>query len=358
MVVGDWQWTWYQEACAQALEKLGCTVGRFGWVDEFKRRIRGRSEPVYRSWWHRVEARLQSGPVVWAIRRRLVRAAAQQQPDIVFFYNVQLIDAATVRAMRRATPGAVFVQYANDNPFSSRASVGLWRNFLESIACFDLHLAYRHANLADFSRLGAQHVEFMRSYFVPTDDFPIPVADIDPRYRADVVFAGHYESDGRVAALEAVCRAGLKLNLFGGGWNAARPTLAADSPLHALYPIQPAVGADYRQALNGAKVALCFLSRINGDTYTRRNFQIPAMEVAMLTERTEDLASLFRGDDEAAFFGSTPELVEQATRLVQDDAWRRKIAVAGRERVWRDGHHVEGRMSELLRQVGRVRAQR
>ncbi|MEN9635901.1 MAG: hypothetical protein RL077_4305 [Verrucomicrobiota bacterium] len=348
LVVGDWQWPWYQEACSRALESLGCQVLRFGWNDRFKRWVPGCSEPVFRSWWLRMQSRAQSGPAVWQLQRDLVRMAAQGRPDVVFFYNVQLIDPATVRALKAAVPGVVLCQYANDNPFSARAVSGLWRKFLRSIPEFHLHFAYRQSNVAEFRKRGAREVPLLRSYFIPEDDFPIAESDRDRRFECDVVFAGHYENDGRLAALEAVMRAGFRLKLFGGGWSAALPRLAEDSPVRALYPISPVTGADYRQAICGAKAALCFLSSMNCDTYTRRSFQIPAMGVAMLSQRTADLTGLFAEDREACFFESTDELLQKLKRLVADKDYSESIAAAGRERVWRDEHHVAGRMKHFL----------
>jgi hypothetical protein len=357
LVVGDWQWPWYQEACSAALESLGCRVLRFGWNDRFKRWVPGRSEPEFRSWWLCLQSRAQSGPAVWQLHRDLVLMAVQGRPDVIFFYNVQLIDPATVRTLKAAVPGAVLCQYANDNPFSARAVPGLWRNFLRSIPEFHLHFAYRRSNLEEFRKRGAREVHLLRSYFIPEDDFPIAEGDRDQRFECDVVFAGHYENDGRLAALEAVMRAGFRLKLFGGGWSAALPRLAEESPLRALYPISPVTGADYRQAICGAKTALCFLSSLNCDTYTRRNFQIPAMGVAMLSQRTADLAGLFAEDREACFFESTDELLQKLKRLVADKEYRGRIAAAGRERVWSGAHHVAGRMRQLLSTVSASRGE-
>ena len=351
LVVGDWQWPWYQEACARALESLGCKVMRFGWNERFKRWLPGRSEPVFRSWWLRIQSRAQSGPAVWRLRRELIQLARDGRPDVIFFYNVQLIDRATIRSIKAVAPSAVLCQYANDNPFSPRAVPGLWRNFLRSIPEFHVHFAYRQSNVEDFRQRGAREVHLLRSYFIPENDFPVPSGERDPRFECDVVFAGHYENDGRVEALETVARAGYRLKLYGGGWAAALPRLASDSPLRGLYPIAPATGADYRQAICGAKVALCFLSAMNCDTYTRRNFQIPAMGVAMLSQRSADLAELFVGDREICFFNSREELLQKLGKLTVDGEYRQQLADAGRRRVWQDEHHVTGRMKQLLEVV-------
>ena len=354
LLVGEFSWPWYQEACANALETLGCDVTRFGWLERFKRWVPGRSEPEYQSLAARMQYRALAGPLVSRINRELIETAERVVPDVIWFYGAQLVFPRTVRTLRSHLPHAVLAQYANDNPFSPRNPASMWRHFIGSIPLMDIHFAYRIQNLADLRAHGARRAHLLRAYFLPEIDRPLPAAAIASRFRADVVFAGHYEDDRRIEMLEAVCRAGYSLNLFGGGWTAAKPRLAADSPLRALYPIAPVVGDDYVQAICGAKVALCFLSRLNDDTYTRRSFQIPAMRTAMLSERTPDLESLFVDSEEAAFFSTTDELLARLRALIADDELRRRIAEGGYARVRRDGHDVVSRMKTFLDAVGAV----
>lgn len=348
LLVGEYQWFWYQEACALALEQLGCTVTRFGWLDDFRYWPKGRTEPAFHSYLHRLQYGLRKGPVVSRINRRLLQQATAADPDIVWFYNVNHIAADTVRKLRTILPNAVFAQYSNDNPFTSQMRRGFWTNYLQSIPHFDLHFSYRSSNLADLKSHGAKDCHLLRSYFIPDEDFPEPEQAIPDRFRCDVVFAGHYEDDGRLGMLESIARAGYRLNIFGGGWSAALAQLDSGSPLRDLFPIQPATGRDYRFAICGAKVALCFLSTLNQDTYTRRNFQIPAMKTAMLSQYTDDLASLFEPDKEAAYFSSRDELLEKLRLLMSNERYRATLAEAGYARVSNDGHDVQARMKAAL----------
>lgn len=351
LVVGDYMWPWYQEACAEALERHGCNVKRFSWFDDFWHWKEGCNEPFYRSFNLRMEYRLRLGPTIWRVGRRLLAEANAYQPDIIWFYNVQLMPPRVVRALKKSLPSAVFVQYANDNPFSATAKMGSWRHYLKSIPLFDIHFAYRWNNVADYQQYGAESVHLLRSYFIPEVDYPVPHEKIPERFMCDVVFAGHYEDDGRVDMLEAICDAGYELNLFGGGWDLALSRLGSDSPLRKKYPIRPATKENYRYAISGAKVALCFLSTLNHDTYTRRSFQIPSMKVAMLSQHTDDLATLYKADREAVFFRNTDELLNKLSKLISDPQWRESVAEAGYAKVYADGHDVFHRMSVWLGEV-------
>lgn len=351
LLVGDYMWPWYQEACAEGLQLQGCKVERFGWFNDFFHLSPKGNEPIYHSFLHRVQFRLMLGPILWEICKKFIEFAKQTNPDIVWFYNVQMIPASTVKKLRKILPNAIFCQYANDNPFSKTAKLGLWRHFLASIPYFDVHFAFRHSNIQDYLHYGAKNVHLMRAYFITTKDFPEPIEKIPHDFKCDVVFAGHYENDGRVEMLEAICDAGYQLKIYGGGWNAAISILHANSPLHKLFPIAPAVGEAYRFAICGAKVALCFLSTLNCDTYTRRSFQIPAMKTAMLSQYTEDLTSLFRPNSEAMFFKNKTELLDNLKLLISNPDIRLAIAEAGYRRVYADGHDVGTRMKVWLEVV-------
>ena len=351
LLVGDFAWSIYQEACALSLEQLGCEVTRFGWVDDF--RVSADDDPLhgYRSILHRIQYRLRSGPIIWRIHRRLLKAAVESNPDIVWFYNVTLISPKTVRELRTLLPDSVFCQYSNDNPFSKLAKRGYWSAYLKSIKYFDLHFVYRLNNIVDYQSLGASSVQLLRSYFIEEDDYPVPVDQIPAKFECDVVFAGHYENDGRVEMLEAICDAGFNLNLFGSDWDLALNQLRPNSPLRDKFPVMPAVNSDYRYAICGAKVALCFLSALNEDTYTRRSFQIPAMKTVMLSQYTDDLVALYQPDVEAVFFKNKGEMLEKLKNLVDEDQKREAIAFAGYKKVYSAGHDVNSRIRVFLNQV-------
>jgi spore maturation protein CgeB len=351
LLVGDYMWPWYQEACARGLESLGCEVFRFGWFDDFRHWVPDHTEPIFHSIFHRIQYRIQSGPTVSRVNQRLLQAALEVIPDIVWFYNVKLVSSTVVSKLRALLPMAVFCQYSNDNPFSKIAKPGLWSNYLDSIKYFDLHFAFRYSNFSDYYQRGATNVRLLRAYFIPEDDYPVSSDQIPLKFKCDVVFAGHYEDDGRVQMLEAICEAGYTLNLFGGGWDQAFNQLSPDSHLRAKYPIMPATNEDYRYSICGAKVALCFLSTLNCDTYTRRNFQIPAMQTVMLSQYTDDLATLYKPDVDAVFFKNKSQMLEQLKLMLEDDRRRHAISLSGYDRVYSQGHDVKTRMREFLSSV-------
>lgn len=351
LIAGDWHSELHEEPMYRALEALGHQTLRFQWHTYFK--------PD--SFWKRVfssairaQNKYMLGPVVNRVNHDLVDMVGCQQPDVVFVYRGILIFKETLQRIKQVSPETVLVGYNNDDPFSPRYPKWKWRHFVAGIPKYDLVLAYRLHNLEDFKRAGAKRVELLRSWFVPERNHPVELNDDDrKRFECDVVFVGHYEDDGRLAYLEEIVRQGWKLNIFGPGyeWDSV---LSCSLPLRKHVPVKLVWSQDYNKALCGAKVALCFLSKLNRDTYTRRCFEIPASCTVLLSEYSADLDSIYRRDREAVYFESVQEMRGKLEWLLADDAKCKEIAIAGMQRMWKDEHDVVSRVKKLLGWINEI----
>lgn len=335
LLAGAFRYFWYEEACARALEALGHAVVRVRWDACFR-------NPV-----GRVEERwVVSGPATAALNLALRRAAARARADVILVWRGIHVWPATVRRLRDS--GACVVSYNNDDPYGPTRDWRLWRYFHRAIREYDAHYVYRPVNLREYRDAGARKVGLLMPYFVPALHRPVTLSPADiERYGCDVVFVGHYEDDGRIDALRALAASGVRLRLFGTGWTR--------SSLHDLStgpgPVHPVYLEDYVRALAGAELCLAFLSKMNRDPYTRRSFEIPACGRPMLSERSAELAGLFKEDEEAVFFSSPNELVQKVRSLLGNDDRRRGIGSAGRERCLTDGHDVVSRMREWVKSL-------
>lgn len=349
LVAGDWHSELHEEVVQAALARLGHDVSVFKWHGYFRRA----PGLVGKAWnlAQRLQNKFIAGPLIGRVNRDFLAAVRRARPECIFIYRGTHITAATLQSVRRMFPQTILVGYNNDDPFAPTQPAYLWRHFLRAVPSYDLVLAYRHANLEEYRRVGAIRVELLRSWFVPERNHPIELHDEDrARFECDVVFVGHFEPDQRLHYLEEIARHGFRLRIFGPGYDwdpvlKKSPTLAGQSPVRLVW------GDDYNRALCGAKVALCFFSKLNRDTYTRRCFEIPATGTVLLSEFSEDLASLFREGVEAEFFRDERQLIEKLQRLVGDETLRRSIAAAGAMRVRQDGHDVVSRMELLMARV-------
>ncbi len=346
LIAGDWHSELHEEVVAHALSALGHEVKSFKWHSYFSHRTSLLATILHP--WRRAQNKYIFGPLISQINDDFVAEAERFRPDMIFVYRGTHIHARALAAVRDASPGCVLIGYNNDDPFAPKQPKCLWRRFLEAVPEYDLVLAYRHANLSEYRAVGARRVELLRSWFVPERNHPVILSEPEKaKFECDVVFVGHYEPDQRLEYLEEIVRQGFHLRLFGPGYD-WDPVIKRSSVLSSLAPIQLVWGEDYNRALCGAKVALCFLSKLNRDTYTRRCFEIPAAGTLMLSEYTEDLAGLFAEGVEAEFFRTREEMMGKIRKYIREPARRHSIAAAGHRRVFQDQHDVRARMMHVI----------
>lgn len=351
LIAGDWHSELHEEAVYQALLQLGHKPLRFAWHEYFRPQgsLSKLGLPLLKA-----QNKYMFGPVVDCLNRDIISRIEKEQPELVFVYRGSHIYPETLHRMREVAPQAILVGYNNDDPFSPLYPKWKWRHFLAGVPEYDLVLAYRVHNIEEFKAVGAKRVELLRSWFIPERNYPIELSEDErKRFECDVVFIGHYEDDGRLACLEEIARRGWRLRIFGPGyeWN---PILRRSDLLHEYMPVNLVWGRDYNRALCGARVALCFFSKLNRDTYTRRCFEIPSSGTVLMSEYSDDLAGMFEPDEEAIYFRDTQELLMKLNSLLVDDLKIKKIAAAGVRRVWSDRHDVISRMRDMVAWVDNI----
>lgn len=346
LVLGDGHSAIHEVAVVAAFKKLGHEVEPFYWHSYFQP-----PNPIVRLW-RRAQNKFLFGPTINRLNRDLVKKAVEFGPKLIFIYRGTHITPRTLIELKYALPDCEIFGYNNDDPFAAGHPPWLWRHFMKCVPIYDLVFGYRKHNLDDFIKLGAKRVELLRSWFVPELNHPVSLSDEDKsRYECDVVFIGHYENDGRLGCLEEIVKAGYGLRLFGPPYEWNKLLLQSETLKH-LSPVHLVWNADYSKAICGAKIALCFFSKLNRDNYTRRCFEIPATGAMLLSEYSDDMASLFKAGVEADFFKSKVDMINKIKLYLDDGNLRRRVAEAGHQRVINDGHDIVSRMAKVVNYVG------
>lgn len=159
LLAGDFQYFWYQEACSQALEKLGHVVIRFPWHTYFNS-LMGKAELKY----------VVPGPFTLTLNKHLLQAAIQHQPDILFIWGGKHIRSDTLSKIHKET-SAYVVSYNNDDPFSPKYKNSnllhcrrMWKNFYSTIPAYDHHFVFRPVNIDEMKKFGAKKVAVLMPY--------------------------------------------------------------------------------------------------------------------------------------------------------------------------------------------------
>lgn len=345
LVVGDGHSMIHEVAVVAAFSQLGHEVEPFYWHAYFKSR-----NPLVRLWL-RAQNKFLLGPTINRLNLDLVKKTVEFAPKLIFIYRGTHITARTIIKLKQTLPDCEIFGYNNDDPFSDGHPPWLWRHYIKSVPMYDIVFAYRHRNLDDLLKIGAKRVELLRSWFVPELNHPVSLsADDVSKYECDVVFIGHCEDDERLQYLEEIVKQGYKLRIFGPPYEWNKRLLKSDV-LKSLSPVHLIWNIEYSKAICGAKIALCFFSKLNRDTYTRRCFEIPATGTLLLSEYSEDMSSLYTAGKEADFFKTKNELIIKLDRYLKDDKLRQCVADGGYQRVIRDGHDIVSRMIKVIEQI-------
>jgi hypothetical protein len=336
-----WQFHIYAEPFSQRLRELGHQVVPFRELEFFQ--TQGPLARVRRIA-RRAEYRLAIGPAVRRLNRALLALARAERPDVVFLFRGSHVFPRTLQELRRA--GAYVIGWQNDDPFGRWHAPYLWRHFLRGIPYYDLLFAYRESNVGAFLSRGCPRAEVLRSFYIRELNRPV-LDPVPPELCSDVCFAGHWEPDGRDEYVSLLLDShDIDFKLWGGLWE--RSNCAHKFGSRAVRPI---LKDQYNFALNGAKIAIAFLSKLNNDTYTRRCFEIPAAGTFMLSEYTDDLAAMFEPGRDAEYFRSPVEMMDKIRFYIRNESARRRIAAAGHQRVTRDGHEALDRAKQVVRAV-------
>jgi hypothetical protein len=354
LVVGDWHSELHEEAVFQAFLKLGHECHKFSWHEYFKPASRPTLIKSVEIFSKKFQNKYIFGPIINSINNDLILYADQHRPDIIFIYRGTHIKPGTLRTIKKLLPETVIMGYNNDDPFAQGHPFWLWRLFLASVPIYDMVLAYRIHNLEELKRAGAKRVNLLRSWYIPERSYPVQLSpEEQSQYGCDVAFIGHYERDWRIEIMEEIVKRGYKFKLYGPGYD-WDPIIRKNSLLQSQVPVRLVWGEQYNKACCGAKIVLCFFSKLNRDTYTRRCFEIPATGTLLISEYSDDLASMFQEGVEADYFRSKEELLEKIKYYLGNDETRKSVSDAGLQRVRRDAHDVVSRMKQVLDWAGEI----
>ena len=284
--------------------------------------------------------RLHIGPANKEMQQALLVLVQEEKPAWVHFRLPIEFDRQTI--MKVKSDGIVVTQYFNDDPFSHKSRLGLHWKFRRALNAYDGHFVFRERNISSYRRSGASHVEHCPPFYDPERHTPAQRRH-DQTFLADAAFIGHWENDWRVNCLDALCAAGYSLILKGSYWDRA----IRHTNLSYLSPVGLVFDLKYNEIYANALAGLCFFSKINNDTWTRRALEIVAVGGLLVCERTEEAQTYFRDREEAFFFSSIEELIEINALLKTDLVTRTRVQKAGYARLIQDGHTICNRAKQV-----------
>lgn len=336
LVIGDGCYFIYEGALCEAFKELGYKNTTLFGYEKYLENAGIFKRGFLQTLTYKIQNKFSAGFSVRRLNRDILKYCKENKPDLVFLYRCRAVYPKTIKCIKKM--GSIVFSYNNDNPFSDYYPAYFWRHYKRSIPFCDLNYVYRESNISDCTKHGSKRTKVLRSYYIRDCNFPI-LPEKRLNNIPDVVFLGHFENDKRKEHLEALANSGVVVGLP-STWR------GKINPLNIVFLDD--TGKYYNEMLNSTKIALCFLATLNKDTYTRRCFEIPATRTMMLSIYTDDLASMFEPDKEAAYFNSKEELIDKVKYYLSHDEERKKVGQAGYERLIRDGHEVTDRAQQII----------
>lgn len=254
---------------------------------------------------------------------RLGALLGRQPVDLVLVFKGLGLDPADIARLRGRTK-ARWVNWFPDDPHQLAVSTRL-------APAYDRFFTHDSASLERYRGIGA------RAHYLAfgcDPDYLRPAGE-NARWRTELSFVGSRDPQRERVLLEV---GDLGVAVWGPGW-----------------PNGPVYGDDYLHALSGGTVGLNVhqqfgqsgdLSRY-GTGANMRVFELAAIGTPQISDAKADIARHLVPGREIVLYTSIAELRDQARALLADDARRRSLAVAARERALRE-HTWAHRLDELL----------
>lgn len=274
--------------------------------------------------------------------KKITESAISGTWDIFWLDRAVEIRAATLRAIKTASPGTRLVWYAEDdmmNPLHRS------RWIEAALSLFDLWVTTKSFNALpeEMPALGVRRVLFVNNSFDPILHRPREITDEDrAAFGADVSFVGTFEGP-RAASIRYLAENGINVRVWGNGWESvtkAPPAMKIEN--------QPVYDRDYGKVVCSTSINLCFLRHANRDLQTCRSMEIPAFGGLMMHERNLEITALFCENREAVFFDSDEELLIQCRKWLADREAREQVGEAARKAVISGKHSHQERLREIL----------
>jgi len=170
---------------------------------------------------------------------------------------------------------------------------------------------------------------------------PIGRAGVDPHL---LVAGNMYPS--RVRLLERVAAKGIPLKLYGGGF----PRWLGETPLREFHTGHYITGEEKAKLFRAASGVLNTMHPAEIFGVNSRLFEAAGSGAAVLTEFRPVLPELFAVGEEVLTFDDFDQLIDQATRLLNEPTLTERLGDAAALRAHRD-HTYELRVGTILEKV-------
>ena len=322
-VVGVLAPDYFADNVGDALQRTGHLVTQLGPARATSRgKLTGHLAALARQGMPRLDERAQ---------RRVVKAAVDASCEVVLNLDATLLPGA-VTEMKRA--GARVAFWFPDSVLNLGRQLML-------LAPYDA-LFFKEPHLVDRLRASLDlPVYYLPQGCNPRWHRPLVPAGTDPY----LVIAGNMYAS-RVRLLDRLVAKGIPLKLFGGGF----PRWLGDSPVREAHTGRCVFREDKARAFRSAAGVLNTMHPAEIAGVNSRLLEAAGCGAAVLTEFRPTVPELFAVGEEVLAFHDFDDLVNQASRLLNEQGLTAQLGDAAARRAHRD-HSYDLRVTAILEKV-------
>jgi hypothetical protein len=281
--------------------------------------------------------RFKLGPLIRNINRYVLSIIKQD-----FAYDLVWIDKGVfiqpdIVAKLKANSGKL-VHFTPDPAFAYHRS----RLFYESLPLYDVCVTTKSFEMDDYRTYGGTPLFCTQGY-----DPKVHKPYFDFNQKSGVVFIGHKEEE-REFVIGKLVDAKVQVAIAGNHWKSFADRRKGKDNL--VYLGTGIYGDEYARSISGAFMSIGFLSKWIPELHTTRTFEIPACGTALVTERNDEILSVF-SDTDVIYYQDLNEAVDKVVYYLGNRDALREISVNGYRKVTMGGYSYRDLLEGIVKKI-------
>lgn len=263
--------------------------------------------------------RYKTGPLISNINSYILNSLQGDfSYDLVWIDKGVFVQPSVVAKLKRFS--GKLVHFTPDPAFTYHRS----NLFYKALPLYDYCVTTKSFEVKDYEKFGVKTIFCTQGY-----DPQLHKPYYSFKDKEGVVFIGHKEEE-REYIVAKLIDAGIQVTIAGNHWENFAKKRKGNEFL--TYKGKAVYGEAYAQELSKAKIGLGFLSKWIPELHTTRTLEIPACGTALVTEKNDEISSLFSEGD-VIFYNEPDEVIAKVSYFLSNSDELKKIAENGYKKI-------------------------
>jgi spore maturation protein CgeB len=286
--------------------------------------------------WRSIGFKYKIGPLIWKTNKYISKNISNKYYDLVWVDKGVFINENLTKKIREISKK--LVHFTPDMSFYENHS----SHFIKNINKYDLIISTKTKEREFYIK----HISEKKLYFCTqgfSKEIHKPWHSFKEKENA-IVFIGLAENS-RLEIAEFLLQFNFKLKIVGKGWNNFVEKYKNNKNLEFIG--ETIIGDEYSKLISSSYFALGLLSKRFPELHTTRTLEIPACKTALITEKNEEISSIY-AENEVIFFQNINELPNKINFYSQNLEALKDLTENGYNKVQKNKYDYESIIRNLL----------